>query len=58
MECNNNQLINITKMKLTDKNGAVYCSPKVVEITMNPEGVLCSSFENLNNEFDYTWEEE
>lgn len=45
-------------MKITDNNGAVYCSPKAVEIAINPEGVLCSSFENLNDEFDYVWEEE
>ncbi len=45
-------------MKITDKNGAVYCPPKAVEIAINPEGVLCSSFENLNDEFDYVWEEE
>lgn len=57
MACRNNQL-NITTMKITDNNGAVYCSPKAVEIAINSEGVLCSSFENLNDEFDYVWEEE
>lgn len=57
MEYNNNQY-NITTMKTTEKAGAVYCSPKAVEVSLCSEGLLCSSFENLNNEFNYNWEEE
>ena len=56
MECKNN-LLNTTTMK-TNEMGGAYDSPKAVEITLCPEGLLCSSFENLNNEFDYTWGEE
>ncbi len=44
-------------MKTNEMVGAYY-SPEAVEITISPEGLLCSSFENLNNEFDYTWGEE
>lgn len=56
MECNNN-LLNTTTMKTNEMVGAYY-SPEAVEITISPEGLLCSSFENLKNEFNYTWEEE
>ena len=57
MECNNN-LLNTTTMKTNEMGGGAYYSPKAVEITISPEGLLCSSFENLKNEFNYTWEEE
>ena len=56
MECKNN-LLNTTTMKTNEMVGAYY-SPEAVEITISPEGLLCSSFENLKNEFNYTWEEE
>lgn len=56
MECNNN-LLNTTTM-MTNEMGGAYYSPKAVEITLCPEGLLCSSFEKLNEEFNYTWGEE
>ena len=55
MECKNN-LLNTTTMRTNEMVGAYY-SPEAVEITISPEGLLCSSFEKLNDEFDYVWEE-
>lgn len=44
-------------MKTNQKFRETYASPLSKEIAMTSEGVLCSSFEALN-QFNYTWEEE
>ena len=35
-----------------------YAPPKCSVITVTAEGVLCSSFDKLGNQFDYIWGEE
>lgn len=44
-------------MKTNQKFRETYASPLSKEISMTSEGVLCSSFEVLN-QFNYIWEEE
>ena len=51
-----NQL-NTNTMKTNQKFRETYASPLSKEISMTSEGVLCSSFEVLN-QFNYIWEEE
>lgn len=45
-------------MKTKDKRGVfVYHSPELIEIDLTSEGILCGSFEDLNDEFNYSWDE-
>ncbi len=52
-------------MKTKEKYRGVYDSPKANEISISTEGLLCASLENLNftsfeklnDEFNYTWED-
>lgn len=37
--------------------GRRYESPSLNEVELCAEGIFCSSFEMLYDEFDYTWEE-
>ena len=32
-----------------------YTAPLCLATDIRPEGVLCSSIDNLGNEFDYVW---
>lgn len=43
-----------------DTKGALgcYAPPKCIVIRVTAEGVLCSSFDKLGNQFDYIWGEE
>lgn len=43
-----------TENKTKDAFGC-YAPPKCDIITVTTEGVLCSSFDKLGNEFDYVW---
>lgn len=45
-------------MKTTNNTAVAlgtYAPPKCSIITVTTEGVLCSSFDKLGNEFDYVW---
>ena len=44
----NNKIVN---------GGGEYIAPLCTLVDFHSEGVLCSSFENLGNEFDYNWGE-
>ena len=44
-----------TDKTITDTAGS-YAAPLCTLVDFHSEGVLCSSFENLGNEFDYEWD--
>lgn len=47
MTMTNNKIVN---------GGGEYIAPLCTRADFHNEGVLCSSFENLGNEFDYEWD--
>lgn len=42
------------EMNKNIREGA-YTAPLCIATDIRPEGVLCSSIDNLGNEFDYVW---
>lgn len=46
----------MTNNKIANGGGS-YAAPLCTLVDFHSEGVLCSSFENLGNEFDYNWGE-
>ena len=43
--------------ELKAMRGGTYDSPQCAIVDLHAEGLLCSSFEQLSNEFDYIWGE-
>ena len=46
-------------MKIANKNSAVYSSPAVIVLSVDPEGLLCTSSELddlQKGSFDFNWE--
>ena len=46
------------KQELKAVGGGIYDSPQCTCVEIHAEGLLCSSFEQLSNEFDYNWDEQ
>ena len=45
-------------MTTSKQSPRVYVSPQVSEVKVCGEGLLCSSIESLDKEFNYNWDEE